>query len=270
MKRELPIHNIAGTDFEVDAMNLRLREKANPGNILYVSDMRDVGNGYEFDYSPREKNIPMLFTDDLSIRTVMIPDLVRLDPIGMAEKYKHPLDTISGKSDFDLMVDQQALSQRLAGYLPTIDVYGHTFFVDIRMDMLRPKDDFLSSGISFTEIQHYYNDVREAYVIPYNYQKREFQELDHTMTTIPENLMIVSFPHESKLDPIGFNRNEGFNERNGLKEVNVKSHFEAKVLGWKESCFVEQIRENIREQKKQQQSCENNDFRHKRRRGRKM
>lgn len=28
------------------------------------------------------------------------------------------------------------------GMLPIIDIVGHTFYVDIRMDMLRPKDDF--------------------------------------------------------------------------------------------------------------------------------
>lgn len=141
------------------------------------------------------------------------------------------------------------------------------------MDMLRPKDDFLSSGISFSEIQHYYNDACEAYVIPYDYQKHEFQELDHTMITIPENLMIISFPHESKLDPIGFNRLGGWDEKQGLKEVNLKTHFEAKVLSWKESYFAEQILENIREQKRKerlQQNHESNKVGHRPRKGRKL
>lgn len=110
MKRELPVQNIEGTDFEVDVTNLRLREKANPDNIISVTDMRDVGNGYAFDYSLREKNIPMMFTDDADIRTVKIPELVQLDPTRMAEKYGHPVVTVKEKTDFDLMVDQEALA----------------------------------------------------------------------------------------------------------------------------------------------------------------
>lgn len=252
MKRELPVYNIEGTDFEVDVVNLQLRQKANPGNVISLSDMRDVGDGYVFEYSPKEKNIPILFTDD--VLTVKILELVQLDPAGMAQKYDHPLATIHTKTDFDLMVDQQAFSRRLMGHLPTLDIAGQIFFVDIRMDMLRPKDDFLSSGISFSEIDHYYDDMREEYIIPYNYKTHEFQEVDHTMTTIPPEVMIVSFPHESRLDPVGVNRSRCMGEKDGLKEVNLKSHFEAKLFSWKESGFIEAIKENIREQKKQQQS----------------
>ncbi|MGJ1359996.1 hypothetical protein ACR79K_25155 [Sphingobacterium siyangense] len=45
-------------------------------------------------------------------------------------------------------INQEAYDLRVnKGMLPTIDIAGHTFYVDIRMDMLRPKDDFLSKGI---------------------------------------------------------------------------------------------------------------------------
>lgn len=256
MKRELPVYNIEGTDFIVDVANLQLREKANPDNVIPVFDMRDVGDGYVFDYSSKEKNIPMLFGDDTDIRTVKIPELVELDPVGMAEKYGRPVHNVQDKTDFELMVDQQAFGKRLMGQLPTVDIAGHTFFVDIRMDMLRPKDDFLSNGIVFNKIQYYYNDIREAYIIPYNSAKHEFQELNHyNITSIPKDLIIISFPHESRLDPIGFNRKCGVDEMDGLKETNLKSHFEAKVIDWKEAGIEETIQENIRRQ--QQQSKQN-------------
>lgn len=252
MKRELPIYNIEGTDFEVDVVNLRLHEKANPDNIISVSDMRDVENGYAFDYSLREKNIPMISTDYKDIRSVKIPELVKLDPVGMAEKYGHPVDSLQGKTDFDLMVNHEALARRLSGHLPTIDIAGHTFFVDLRMDMLRPKDDFLSEGIPFSEIQHYYNDDLDAYVIPYNPKKHEFQELSEDMVTIPKDIIIISFPPEFKLDPVGFNRLGGWDEKNELKERGIQSNFEAKVMSWSESGFEETIRENKKAKKSQQ------------------
>lgn len=254
MKRELPVYNIEGTDFIVDVNNLQLREKANPDNVIPVFDMRDVGDGYVFDYSPNEKNIPKLFSDDMDIRTVKIPELVQLDPVGMAEKHGCPVHTVQGKTDFELMVDQQALGKRLMGQLPTIDIAGHTFYVDIRMDMLRPKDDFLSSGIVFSQIDYYYDDDKEAYIIPYNPKSHEFQELDYEkITALPKNIIAVSFPHESVLDPIGFNRKIGLDDTNGLKEKQLKPHSEAKLIDWKETGIGQIIKENLNKQQKQQQ-----------------
>ncbi|SDW50828.1 hypothetical protein SAMN05444410_103152 [Hydrobacter penzbergensis] len=253
MKRELPVYNIEGTDFIVDVANLQLREKANPENVIPVFDMRDVGDGYVFDYSPKEKNIPMLFSDDTDVRTVKIPELVQLDATGMAEKYGLSANNVQGKTDFELMVDQQALGRRLMGQLPTIDIAGHTFYVDIRMSMLRPKDDFLSNGIVLSQIDNFYDDERKIYAFPYNPKTHEFQELDYdNITAIPKDLIVVSFPHESILDPVGFNRKHGLDETNGLKETNVKSHFEATRVDWKETGIETTIRENINKQHQQQ------------------
>lgn len=253
MKRELPVYSIEGTDFVVDVAHLQLSEKANPENVIPLSDMRDVGDGYVFDYSPKEKNIPMLFSDDTDVRTVKIPELVQLDPVGMSEKYGCSIHEIQGKTDFSLMVDQQALGRRLMGQLTTVDIAGHTFFVDIRMDMLRPKDDFLSKGIVFSQIDHFYDDDRKVYAIPYNPKKHEFQDLDYdNITSVPKDLIVVSFPHESILDPIGWNRKGGWDETYGLKETNVKSHFEAKVVDWKETGIEAVIQENVNKQHKQQ------------------
>ncbi|HEX5553368.1 MAG TPA: hypothetical protein VFX43_08975 [Chitinophagaceae bacterium] len=264
MKREFPVYNIEGTDFIVDVTNLQLMEKENPENVIPVSDMRDVDDGYVFDYSPKEKNIPTLFGDDTDVRTVKIPELVQLDPTGMAEKYGCTVQELQGKTDFTLMVDQQALGKRLMGQLPTIDIAGHTFFVDIRMDMLRPKDDFLSNGIVFSQIDYCFDDERDAYVIPYNPKKHECQELDHDkITAIPKDIILISFPHESILDPVGHNRKVGCDETYGLKETNVKSRFEAKTVDWKETGIEEIIQDNLRRQQKQQQQLKKTGESHK-------
>lgn len=254
MKRELPVYNIEGTDFIVDVANLQLREKENPENVIPVLEMRDVGDGYVFEYSHREKNMPVMLSDEWDAITVKIPELVQLDPVGMAEKYNYAVHAIQGKTDFDLMVDQQALGKRLMGRLTTIDIAGHPFYVDIPMDMLRPKDDFLSSGIVFSQIEHYYDDQKQVYMIPYNPKTHEFQEIDHqNITSLPKDLIAISFPHESVLDPVGYNRKGGWDEAEGLKVTNIKSHFEAKQVDWKETGIEATIQENIKRQKQQQQ-----------------
>lgn len=248
MKRELPIYNIEGTDFIVDVANLQLREKGSE-NVIPVLDMRDIEDGYEFDYNPKIKNMPSLFDDEKDIVRIKMPELVKLDPDGMAHKYGYPLEGISGKKDFEIMVDQKALSQRLKGLLPTVDIVGHTFYVDIMMGMLRPKDDFASKGIVFEQIEEYEHSAGGYYTIPYNPQKHEYQEVDNEhIIFVPEDLIAISFPVESILDPVGFNRANNLPETAGLKGTNIRSHFEAKVVEWKDTGIEWVIERNLEKQ----------------------
>lgn len=93
-------------------------------------------------------------------------------------------------------INQEAYDLRVnKGMLPTIDIAGHTFYVDIRMDMLRPKDDFLSKGIVFSDIENYYDEDKRTYTIPYNPKTHEFQEPDYrNIKELPKDLIAVSFP----------------------------------------------------------------------------
>ncbi|MBL7869122.1 MAG: hypothetical protein JNM71_13985 [Flavobacterium lindanitolerans] len=245
MERELPTINIEGTDFIVDVTKLELREKSDQKNIIPFEDMRDVGDGYTFEYSLKDKNLASLF--DRESRTVKISEFVILDPIGMANKYNHPLDGIKYKSDFDLMVNQQAYDLRVnKGVLPTVDIDGHTFYVDIRMDMLRPKDDFLSKGIVFNEIDHYFSEEKNTYLIPYDPKKHEFRELDYdNLVNVPKDLIAVEFPFQKELDPIGWNRNGGWDLKEDLKHIGLKSHFQAKTVPWKETFVHHIIKDNL-------------------------
>jgi hypothetical protein len=244
-ERELPTTNIEGTEFHIDVNKLELREKANPENTISIFDMRDVGDGYEFLYGKEEKNIPHLFSSNEKI-TVKIPDFVELDPAGMTLKYN--VADVTGKSDFDLMVDQVALHKRIRlGNLPTVDILGYTFYADARIDLLRPKDDFRTIGICFSEIEHYLNTEERCYIIPYNPKTHEFQELDYdNLTEYPKDLVAISFPDEQVLDPIGWNRYNRFNETQNLKKIGLKLNFKAERVPWENTGIDETINENLK------------------------
>lgn len=251
MKRELPTINIEGTDFVVDMNKVELREKDNSQNVISFFEMRDVGDGYVFEYSLKDKNLPGLFDNEST--TVKLPDMVILDPIGMAQKYRVQPEAIKDKTDFDLMVDQKAFDMRVnKGMLPTVDIAGHTFYVDIRMDMLRPKDDFLSRGIVFDEIDHYFSEERNAYVVPYDPKKHEFRELDYDkIIEYPTDLIAVQFPFQRELDPIGWNRNGGWDIKDELKQIGLKPHFQAKIIPWQSTYLRKVIKRNLEKMKQQ-------------------
>ena len=256
MERELPVITIEGTDFIVDVNKLELIEKANHKNVIPFEDMRDVGDGYTFEYNLKNKNLPGMFHNESTM--VRIPEFIILDPIGMANKYNYPVNEIMDKSDFGLMVDQQAFDLRVnKGMLPTVDIAGHTFYVDIRMDKLRPKDDFLSNGIVFSDIETYYDLEKRTYTIPYNPKTHEFQEPDYlNIKELPKDLIAVRFPSERLLDRIGWNRKYGFEIRHGLVRHGLKLQFAAKNVPWKNTFLVDLIKSNLKAEKKQEKATE--------------
>ncbi len=88
----------------------------------------------------------------------------------------------------------------------------------MRMDKLRPKDNFRSNGISFSEIEEYYNENKELYIIPYDSKKKEPEKIDYeTITEIPEDLIVVKIPSIHKLDPVGWNIQHGYDLKNGIE-----------------------------------------------------
>lgn len=269
MKRELPVINIKGTDFVVDVNKLELVEKKNHKNVIPFEDMSYTDHGYIFEYNLNIKNLPRMF--DRESTTVKIPEFVILDPIGMANKCNHPLSEIKGKSDFYLMVDQQAFDQRVKkGMLPTVDIAGHTFYVDIPMDMLRPKDDFLSKGIVFSDIENYYDLEKRTYTIPYNPKTHEFQEPDYlNIKELPKDLIAVRFPFERLLDRIGWNRKYRFEITHGLVKNGLKLQFAAKNVPWEETFLLDLIKINRRIEKRQRDS-EPKQLKQSRCKGRKM
>lgn len=256
MERELPTINIEGTDFVVDVSKLELREEACQINTIQFEEMHNVGDGYTFEYNLKDKNLPSMFGNE-SI-TVKISEFVILDPIGMANKYNHSVDEIKGKSDLELMVDQQVYDMRAnKGILPSIVIAGHTFYVDIRMDKLRPKDDFLSNGIVFSDIEKYYDDGKRTYTIPYNPKTHEFQEPDYlNLKELPKDLIAVEFPSERLLDRIGWNRKYGLEITNGVVRYGLKLQFKAKNIPWKETFIVDLIKSNLRSKKMSKETAE--------------
>lgn len=249
MERELPTVNVEGTDFIVDVSMFELIEKANPTNRIAFEDMWDAGDGYTFQYSRVDKNVPFRVNEECV--TVKIPEFVKMDPMGMAGKYN--TDDIAGKTDFDFMVDQEAFDKRVKeGMLPTVDIAGHIFYVDLRMNMLRPHDDFLSRGIVFDEIANYFSQEVNAYLIPYNPKTHEFQELNYeSITDFPKDLIAVQFPYQKELDPIGWNRDGGWDLKEDLKHTRLRSHFEAKTVPWEETGIQEVIKDNLKRQNKE-------------------
>ncbi|MDR6919514.1 hypothetical protein [Chryseobacterium sp. 2987] len=235
---------IEGTQFIVDINAFNLRDKGDPDHKIELNQMEESLMGYTFTYKNREINIP---------------EFCIMDTQGMAKKYNVSIDEVAAHDDFHFMVDQEAYDLRInKGRLPTIDIDGHTFTIDVRMNMLRSTTDFLSKGINFDDIDLYYSDEKDAYIIPYDPEKKEFRELDYdNLFSFPKDLIAVEFPFQTKLDPVGCSREEGWDLGMDLKLLGLKSHFEAKTIPWEQTYIVDIIKDN-KEQQKKRENQQNN------------
>lgn len=255
----MPTIAIKGTDFIVDVTKFELREKADESNILYGEDFHKFEDGYGLYYDPEYKNWPSdgPYIPE-TVEYIRLPEFSKLDPEGMSLRSGKPLKDVLTMSDFDLLFDREAFDLRVnKGVLPTLDIAGHTFFVDISMDMLRPKNDFRSEGIVFSDIETYYNDDKRTYTIPYNPKTHEFQEPDYlTMKEFPKDLIAVEFSSERILDRIGWNRKYGFELTDGLEKIGFKLHHNARSIPWKNTFVAGLIERNIEAEKKRKATTE--------------
>lgn len=251
MERELPTYHIQGTDFLVDVDKFELREKYDVHNIIPFALMKDSEAGYEFGYCPQSKNIDYEWLINLAEPDTFIPQLKDLDPLGMSIKYNLPLEEIKKMSDFQIMVDQDAFYKRVnQNKLPTLDIHGNKFYVNIKSDQLISQRFPFSEGISLTEIKSYYDQESSMYVIPFNTNTHQFMPLDlDKITEVPKDTIIVSFPFESELDRIGWNLQAGLNYMQNLKFKGLKCHHTACVIPWQNTVIPKIIIKNLEKQK---------------------
>ena len=243
-ERELPTYKIHGTEFIVDANQLELREKNNPRNVISISDMEEKAvQGYRFWYSPKTNSLTTYA--EHGAKLAEIPDFVKLDPAGMAKKHDISEDKIAEMDDFKLMVNQDAFDKiAYQGIIPTIDIAGHTFYIDLFNDKLHPKDDIWSRGIIFSELKYYYSHKENVFTIPYNKRTHTFEEVSLNVKEIPEDLIVIQIPAKRTLNPILQNRKSNLSFSDYLKKEGVHLHIEAKVIPWHQTRFAETVKRN--------------------------
>lgn len=240
MEKELPTYTDPdyGIEFIVDVDKFEFQERANPDNRYSFDDMVDLGEeGYRFDHFDKSTGKDICITP---------PQFITLAPEQMAAKYNRAVEEILLLTDFELMVDQEALNRRIKnGELPTVEIDGHIFYADARIDLLRPKDDFSTMGISFQELEDWYVDEKNTYAFPYDPTTHQIADIElDKIVEYPKDILFVEVPFVKTLDPVGWNRRWGWGDTEGLKETGLRVNFKAELIPWNRSGIDELIAEN--------------------------
>lgn len=244
-ERTLPEITINGQYWLVDVQGFCLVNKELKHISIPVHDMQYDERGYRFAYSkfynqvasPDERNADKIY--------VNLEHFTFMDPVGVAIRYGLTAEQVEGKTDRELMEDRREILDRIGGLLTTVDIAGHTFYVDFQMQALRPKDNFHSKGIPFNELESNINDQNGQCEVTYNKRLQQFEFVDCTdLVRNPKDIIVISVPRPEVLDPIGYARYKGIDIGDALEEHPQKAHHQAKVLKGQDSWLDYIIDEN--------------------------
>lgn len=140
---------------------------------------------------------------------------------------------------------EQLLFERIKlGKLPIIEIAGHPFYVDVRMETLRPHDDFSTLGIPFSIFKEF-EPISSSAIVSYNPSTHTLKEVDYyRLTEIPTDWIMIEIPNPIYLDPVGYARECNWDLTETLKVYPIQSDLKARILPWEETTIPDIIKVN--------------------------
>ncbi|OJV52273.1 MAG: hypothetical protein BGO31_05430 [Bacteroidetes bacterium 43-16] len=251
MERVLPTYEIAGIPFIVDVDYSLLRHPEDERyTISFLNDLEDKGSHYDLymDKTTMEPAVYQLRTpDDGNTLIFNIPQMVQLDPEGVAFKYGIAPNMLPEK-DIDCTMNPEVFKKREMGQLSVIDICGHPFFIDVRNGLLQPKDDFTTMGIELSKLE--VDDSGTAYLCLYDPQKHTTVTLDPKIKKIPRGIVALQIPSETILDSYAVARQYNLLESTDwFRKFPVRTNLSARIIPWEKTSLPELVERNKTKQK---------------------
>ncbi|WP_316834985.1 hypothetical protein [Pedobacter nutrimenti] len=232
MRGEEPMIDILGTKFVVDVMRMLLYQQRSPLNVIYFSNMENMGTHYRFEYDTDRKAMPLeLQQDRENVKVVKIPPLNVLDPEGMSLKYGVPLNEVMQRDDLSFLIgaeDYIWLRQLLGGTLPTIDLAGDRFEIDLEGNRLLVAETRAGS----TSLNLLERDVTGFYLLGYYHKTgKQLVKIPEDCSLLPVEVLPIKIPYAMNLDSVGASRKEYKTDLGFLKYYSISpKHQTAEIL----------------------------------------
>jgi hypothetical protein len=99
---------------------------------------------------------------------------------------------------------KEAVSRRLDGLQPVIDIKGQPYFVNVHFGLLEPANNFLIEPIRIGDIQM--DRETKKLSLYFDTTTKERVDIEEGITELPENVVRLELPNLYYLDPIGMAR----------------------------------------------------------------
>ncbi|WP_367866998.1 hypothetical protein [Pedobacter sp. WC2423] len=170
---------------------------------------------------------------------VPIPHKVILNPVAMARKYGVTVEALKGRTDYDVMVDQDLLNQRINGKLPEISIAGSDFIYDIKLNALLPKDKIGGNLMIGPDV--YLSEDEMHYTFLYNPVKREIVHYDRNMVEFSAGVFMAKIPNQLRLDPYGMIEKLGLHVKDTLVKFPIQKSMTAQLTPLSELYFFKAL-----------------------------
>ena len=238
--------------FNYDAKTDCLIHKRRQSFKFPFSELIDRGTHYEADLNPHFEREGMYNRYEGVFPFCRVGQRIDLDPDGMAEKYGLSISELKGKTDFDVMVNQDYYNLRVTqSMLPSIDIAGEPFFAYVKPGCIAAQDREVLSTIEFADMRKdhgftVYENHSNCYHFPYDLTTKTISDLDFSnLSSLPQNIVVVQVPDERSIDPVGYARLQGLNIKAFLKLNPINNmQFVAKVIPWSRTTVPEIIQRN--------------------------
>jgi hypothetical protein len=135
---------------------------------------------------------------------------------------------------------EAALKERQKGRLPIIDIAGYPFFVEVRLGLIRPKDDFTTMGLELNSgIRR--QDEEGNYLFYYDAASHKEVKGISDIAMLPKDVVLLKIPHEYKLDPVAMARMDGFEDTAYLRQYPLNMYTVAQTIPRRDNLAVKRV-----------------------------
>lgn len=235
VQRKLPEIMLLDQWFEVDVDFGVLRNKDNIAACIPFDRMQIEDGMYTF-----------YFDFGLGKTQVFVPQMVNLDPEGVAKKYGMSVTDLP-KNDADLQSNSEWIDSRIRyGRLPIMKIVDQEYYVDIRLGELRKTDNW-SGTIKLFDCDR----LDDKFYFFYDFKKHEVAHIPDHISEMPRNVVLVELPDVIRMDPVAVGTIVLEDEKHFLEKhaVAMRPRQEARIHPLEKTAIPDRIKANLAKQK---------------------
>jgi hypothetical protein len=160
------------------------------------------------------------------------------------------MSTASEKNNFENQLSYykqiqpaEAVSHRLEGLLPIVDILDHPFIVDVKGGELLPKGNYSAEGLDLIN-GGWHDPHTNQHCFYYDTKHMKEARISPDITTLPKDVVLIKIPEMEALDPIGMAKKNKVDTSIYLKKYPQQMYHKAQVSALEQTVLLDVAKAN--------------------------